>query len=177
VLAAAARRKYTTLDLINTALRDGFIDRYTGKRLVFPGTLRLLSVLMPAQVPYRRTGRTTATTRCTGSCTPRSTTSFPLRGVASTSRNWVTASQRTNCAKAHWTLDELGWRLLPASDVGAWDGLTRWFLKFTDSRPELALGHKAVRVWSVIARRALSARDPFEEATADRSRHSDLDRS
>jgi hypothetical protein len=32
-------------------IRDGFIDRYSGSCLVFPGTLRLLSRLMPGGVP------------------------------------------------------------------------------------------------------------------------------
>jgi hypothetical protein len=32
--------------------RDGFIDRYSGNRLVFPGTLRLLSLLMKDDFPY-----------------------------------------------------------------------------------------------------------------------------
>jgi hypothetical protein len=27
--------------------RDGFVDRYSGERLVFPGTLRLLAKLLP----------------------------------------------------------------------------------------------------------------------------------
>src|SRR6187200_768567 len=33
-------------------LRDGFIDRYEGTRLIFPGVLRLLSHLMPLDFPY-----------------------------------------------------------------------------------------------------------------------------
>jgi hypothetical protein len=32
-------------------LRDGFLDRYTGSRLIFPATLRMLSQLLPEEFP------------------------------------------------------------------------------------------------------------------------------
>ncbi|WP_274542836.1 hypothetical protein [Rhodococcus opacus] len=31
-----------------------------------------------------------------------------------------------NSAKAHWTLDELGWSLVAAGASTAWDGLAGW---------------------------------------------------
>jgi hypothetical protein len=33
-------------------MRDGFCDRYTGRRLVFPGVLRLISELFPKEFPW-----------------------------------------------------------------------------------------------------------------------------
>ena len=41
-----AKRKITDTQSVSVFLRDGFIDRYSGQRLVFPGTLRLLSLLL-----------------------------------------------------------------------------------------------------------------------------------
>ena len=35
-------------------LRDRFTDRYFGQSLVFPGTLRALSILLPQQFPYQQ---------------------------------------------------------------------------------------------------------------------------
>jgi hypothetical protein len=37
---AAVERKYGELEATRVFLRDGFIDRYAGTRLVFPGALR-----------------------------------------------------------------------------------------------------------------------------------------
>jgi hypothetical protein len=49
---ASSTRKYTPVQCMAIFLRDGFIDRYSGKRLVFPGTLRVLSILLPVEFPY-----------------------------------------------------------------------------------------------------------------------------
>lgn len=38
-------------------VRDGFIDRYSGAALIFPGTLRIISELMPDVFPYHPHGR------------------------------------------------------------------------------------------------------------------------
>jgi len=35
-----------------------------------------------------------------------------------------------NSAKSNWTLEELGWRLLPAGDFNEWDGLIGWFVEY-----------------------------------------------
>ncbi|MCK5685045.1 HNH endonuclease, partial [bacterium] len=48
-----ASRSYSERQKTKIFIRDGFIDRYSGERLVFPGTLRLLSLLMPDEFPYQ----------------------------------------------------------------------------------------------------------------------------
>ena len=48
-----ASRSYTERQKTKIFIRDGFIDRYSGERLVFPGTLRLLSLLIPDEFPYQ----------------------------------------------------------------------------------------------------------------------------
>lgn len=45
-------RQYTEVQSLHVFRRDGFIDRYSGQRLVFPGVLRLLSRLLPKEFPY-----------------------------------------------------------------------------------------------------------------------------
>jgi hypothetical protein len=37
------RRQYGPLESTHVFIRDGFIDRYTGERLVYPPVLRLIS--------------------------------------------------------------------------------------------------------------------------------------
>ena len=45
-------RRYTELQSAHIFVRDGFIDRYSGERLVYPGALRALSVIFPDEFPY-----------------------------------------------------------------------------------------------------------------------------
>ena len=46
-----AKRSYTELQSTHVFIRDGFVDRYSGQRLVFPGALRLLSIILPVEFP------------------------------------------------------------------------------------------------------------------------------
>ena len=45
------KRKITLFQSIQVFLRDGFVDRYTGKRLVNPAVLRLIAALLPNDFP------------------------------------------------------------------------------------------------------------------------------
>src|SRR5690349_16137210 len=49
-----AERKATLLQSVKLYLRDGFIDRYSGHRLVYPGILRFLSLQLPQEFPYQQ---------------------------------------------------------------------------------------------------------------------------
>jgi hypothetical protein len=97
---------------VRTAVRDGFVDRYTGTRLVFPGTLRLLSILSPEELPFHPNW---AYDRCHPmywELYPTLDHVHPIAlGGADAEESWVTTSQRMNSAKAHWTLADLGWQL------------------------------------------------------------------
>ena len=42
VPVTSAGRRYTELQKLPIFIRDGFVDRYSGQRLVFPGVFRLL---------------------------------------------------------------------------------------------------------------------------------------
>jgi hypothetical protein len=52
-----AGRSYTRTEALRVFYRDGFVDRYSGLRLVFPGALRVLSVWMPETFPYHKNGK------------------------------------------------------------------------------------------------------------------------
>ena len=51
-----------------------------------------------------------------------------------------------NSAKAHWTLDELGWTLRAPGDHAEWDGLSVGSSNVSGSCPEL-LGDKYLARW------------------------------
>lgn len=110
VAPAKVKRRYTETEMMRVFVRDGFIDRYSGQRLVFPGTLRLLSQLMPEQFPAHKNWKMSESHVVFWELFPTIDHVVPVaRGGADEERNWVTTSMLRNSAKAQWTLDELGW--------------------------------------------------------------------
>jgi hypothetical protein len=57
----AVERKYGAIQATQIFARDGFIDRYSGKRLIFPGTLRLISCCLPNEFPFHPNWKMTDT--------------------------------------------------------------------------------------------------------------------
>jgi hypothetical protein len=45
-------RRYTLPQMVTQFLRDGFVDRFSGDRLIFPPVLRVLSLTMPDRFPF-----------------------------------------------------------------------------------------------------------------------------
>jgi hypothetical protein len=153
-----AGRRYTELERTQIFTRDGFIDRYSGARLVFPGTLRLLSLKLPAEFPFHPNWKMDV-------CHPMYWELYPTidhvqpvaRGGSDSAENWVCTSMLRNGAKANWTLEELGWELLPGGEMTVWDGLLGWFIERTAAEPGLEREDKVVRTWLSSARRCGAA--------------------
>jgi hypothetical protein len=153
--AAASGRLYSDTQALSIFRRDGFLCRYSGQRLVFPGTLRLLSVLLPHEFPFHPNWKMSETHQAYWLLCPTVDHVVPVaRGGRDNESNWVTTSQLRNSAKSNWLLDDLGWKLLPLGDARAWDGLSDWFLEFVETNPEL-LKHVPVRRWRNVLRRAV----------------------
>ncbi|MCB1052715.1 MAG: HNH endonuclease [Acidobacteria bacterium] len=126
-------RSFTNYQAMQVFWRDGFIDRYTGRKLLFPGVLRLLSLVMPEAFPFHPNWKMSETHMAFWEMFPTIDHVEPIaRGGANEASNFVCCSMLTNGAKANWTLAELGWTLHPAGDPKAWDGLTGWFLNYVD---------------------------------------------
>lgn len=68
------------------------------------------------------------------------------RGGVDDHTNWVTTSMLRNAAKANWTLEELGWQLVPPGDSKQWDGLISWFVECLEYE-QSHLADKYVRSW------------------------------
>lgn len=69
------------------------------------------------------------------------------RGGADDVDNWVTASLLRNSAKAHWTIEELGWSLRPPGDIRDWDGLSTWYVEYVAEHPWLLQESPYLRRW------------------------------
>jgi hypothetical protein len=128
-------------------LRDGFIDRYSGARLVFPGLLRAISLLLPKEFPYHTHGKMSEAHLVHWELYPSVDHVVPLsRGGEDTEDNRVTTSMLKNMAKSSWTLEELGWDLWPPGNYAEWDGLVGLHMRLVEAKPEL-LKVRRVAVW------------------------------
>lgn len=144
-------RRYGDVAALRVFIRDGFLDRYSGEPLVFPGALRLLSALLPEQFPYHPNWKTSETHPAYWDLSATIDHIVPVaRGGPDEAENWVTTSMLRNAAKANWTLEELGWTLHPPQPRADWDGLLSWFISYVATHPEV-LDVPRIRAWSKAA--------------------------
>lgn len=149
-------RKYTNRQKTRIFLRDGFIDRYSGERLMFPGVLRLLSSLMPDEFPFHSNWKTSECHLAYWQLFPSIDHVIPVsRGGPDDESNWVCTSQLRNNAKANWLLEELGWSMHAPGDLKDWDGMTGWFVSHINQNRH-HLRDKYIAAW-------------YKAAQADRS--------
>ncbi len=142
--------------------RDGFRDRYSGERLVFPGTLILLAALLPDVFPFgkRKNGDRRITHQAMSELWPAVDHIIPftrpreLRAARITDPNAdanpATTSIANNGAKDRYLYAELGWILHPSPASDDWDGLTGWFREYLshDSTPLNNSAHgSSIRAW------------------------------
>lgn len=130
----AQKRQYSEIEKTRLFLRDGFIDRYSGKKLVFGGILRLISFRMSETFPYHPNWKMESCHPMYWELTPTLDHLVPIaRGGQDRMENWITTSMLSNSSKANWTLDELGWTLLPPGDLAEWDGLVGSFVRLVEA--------------------------------------------
>ena len=128
-------RRYTPQQCMSIFVRDGFIDRYSGQRLVFPGTLRLLSMLFPLEFPFHSNWKTDACHFAFYELYPTIDHLVPVsRSGVDSDDNRLSTSMLRNAAKANFTIEELEWttsscgrdasvgrahRMVPAAEASA----------------------------------------------------------
>ena len=149
-------RKYSEYESTQIFVRDGFIDRYNGQKLIFPPTLRLISRLMPAEFPAHPNWKMAESHIIYWELFPTVDHIIPVaRGGMDDETNWATTSMIRNSAKSNWTLEELGWQLLPTGDFRKWDGLMGWFMRFIEN-DSTHLQDAYLRRWHNAAKRVLN---------------------
>lgn len=118
-------RTYTVKQKMEQYVRDGFIDRYSGEKLVNPGMLKVISIYFPEDFPYHPHWKTTETHPAYWELIPTIDHIIPIaNGGKDVSDNWATTSMLNNSIKSNWTLEQLRWSLYPQGDIKEWDGLT-----------------------------------------------------
>jgi hypothetical protein len=158
--ASIQNRRYSETQKTVLFLRDGFIDRYTGKRLIFIGTLRLISFLVPDVFPYHSNWKMDSCHPAYWELSPTLDHILPIaRGGLDQPDNWITASMLNNARKANWTLEELGWALLPPGNLAEWDGLISNFIQLVEADSAL-LDQSFIRRYYNAAKSALQKFNP-----------------
>ena len=154
------KRRYGPLESTRVFFRDGFVDRYTGTRVVFPPVFRVLSLALPGDFPYHPAWKTELTHPAYWELGATIDHVVPVsRGGSDDPSNWVTASMASNSAKMNWTIEELDWALHPPGDPRVWDRLLGWFLEYAERHPNVLTGR--IRDWHRAARLAVAeGREP-----------------
>ena len=159
VPAAPVERRYGPLDCTRVFIRDGFIDRYTGLRLIFPPVLRLISDALPTDFPYHLNWKTDVTHPAYYEVAATVDHLVPVsHGGTNDQSNLVTTSMARNSAKMNWSIDELGWKLHPPGCLDDWDGLLGWFSMYLTANPEMLENRKWLRPWRQAAGALLTDR-------------------
>lgn len=140
-------RSYSDSRKLNIFIRDGFLDRYSGERLVLPGVLKVLSAIYPAEFPYHKNGKMTLGHMAYWHLLPTIDHIEPFAaGGRNDDDNLVSTSMMNNLVKANYTLEELDWKLYAKGDLNQWDGMTGWFRDYVDKHRSL-LDDKYIENW------------------------------
>jgi len=175
---SSERRSISQSRAMAVFLRDGFIDRYSGERLLFPGALRALSLQLPDAFPAHPNWKMAESHIAFWRHFPTVDHVVPVaRRGAHDEGNFVTTSMLRNAAKSNWLIAELGWSLWDPGDLQAWDGLLGQTLHLAENSPSL-MEDKYFASWCGAARRAQLAnprlhRSPLRGAAEPQQRWAD----
>ena len=141
------KRSYTPREMTKVFIRDGFIDRYRGAKLIYPPALRLLSIYLPKKFPYHKNGKMSEGHIAFWELFPTIDHLVPIaRGGKDEESNWVCCSMLTNSIKSNWTLEQLQWELKPKGDFQEWNGLIHWFIQQVN-KDEKQLENSYIKKW------------------------------
>ena len=122
---------------MKTFRRDGFIDRYSGRRRVNPGLLKSITVLFFWWFSLLSPLENELLPEGLSEFIPHNRPYLPIaRCGADSSQNWITTSMRNNSIKSNWTVEELGWNRCVGGNLLEWDGLTEKFLQLVGATPQ-----------------------------------------
>lgn len=140
-------RNYTDKQKMEQFKKDGFIDRYTGHKLLNPGLLKVLSYYMPDLFPYHAHWKMEECHNAYWEFVPTVDHIYPVAlGGADSEENWATTSMLHNSIKSNWTLEQLNWKLHEAGKLEEWDGLTALFVKLVEADSSL-LEDSYIKKW------------------------------
>ncbi|MBQ7898219.1 MAG: HNH endonuclease [Clostridia bacterium] len=136
------KRSYTIAQKIEQFLKDGFVDRYTGERLLNPGILKVISSYFPNEFPFQSHWKMSETHIAYWDLIPTIDHIYPIaKGGYDNKDNWVTTSMKNNSIKSNYTIDEIRWTLYPPGNISNWDGLTALLIKIVEKNRNFSVIH------------------------------------
>ena len=152
-------RKASQKQLMEQFFRDGFIDRYSGKKLVNPGMLRTMSLKIPEAFPYQSSWKVDECHIAYWDYYPTLDHIHPIAlGGKDVPENWVSTSMVYNSAKSNFTLEQIGWKLKDKGDIKDWDGLSGYFIKTVEKDKSL-LEINAIKSWYTVTKETMKKFD------------------
>lgn len=149
------KRKYSKYQMCRIFLRDGFIDRYSGARLLFPGMIKILSIEFPNIFKYHRNWKMTDTHMIYWELFPTIDHLIPIaRGGTNDENNCLTTSMMRNSAKSNWTIEEIGWTVYHKGKLNEWDGLCSLFLDLITANTKYS-SDKYIKEWNIALKQSL----------------------
>ena len=137
-------------------LRDGFIDRYSGDKLLFPGLIKIMTIEFPDIFKYHKNWKMSDTHMIYWDLFPTIDHLIPVaRGGQNCESNLITTSMIRNSAKSNWTIEEIGWTLHDKGQLDNWDGLVKYFMDLTSGNPEYEKDNY-VKNWKIGLMRAIN---------------------
>lgn len=150
------KRQYSKYQMCKIFLRDGFIDRYSGEKLLFPGLIKILTIEFPDIFKYHRNWKMSDTHMIYWDLCPTIDHLIPVtRGGQDHDSNWITTSMIRNSAKSNWTLEEIGWKLHDKGKLDNWDGLVNYFVDLTNKNHNYGQD-KYINGWKLGLQKAMS---------------------
>ncbi|HSQ88888.1 HNH endonuclease signature motif containing protein [Romboutsia sp.] len=150
------KRAYKDKEKFNIFMRDGFIDRYTGDKLLNPGILKVFSTYFPEEFPYHSHWKMDQTHVAYWELIPTIDHINPIaRGGKDEEDNWITTSMLHNSIKSNWSLEQIGWNIKECGDLSEWDGLTNIFIDIVERDTNL-LNDNYIKKWYTISKSNVS---------------------
>lgn len=144
---ARVRRTTSRRRILKIAARDGFIDRYTKKKLIYPAALAVVSAVLTNEFPVHQNWKMEKTHMAYWELFPSLDHIVPVaRGGDNSDNNIVLTSPIKNAAKANWTLKELEWKLYAPGNLKKWDGLLVVTTELINRRSDL-LENAYIKKW------------------------------
>ena len=152
-----AIRKMNAFEKLQIYIRDGFVDRYTGKRLLFPNVLRIMTSKLGNEVfPFHTNWKMSDCHIAYWHYMPTYDHLLPIaRGGLDNPENIVTTSQIMNSSKSNFLIEELGWKLHDSGNIEEWDGMIFWYIKYRNKNNNI-LKDKYIKNWDTALEKCIS---------------------
>ncbi len=140
-------RNMSIYEKLKIYINDGFIDRYTGNKLIFPNVLRVISYELGNVFPYQSNWKMSECHIAYWELYPTCDHILPIaRGGKDVEDNIVTTSMLMNSIKSNFLLTEIGFKLHEKGNIKNWDGMINWYKKYIEDNNNI-LNDKYVNQW------------------------------